>query len=247
MMNKTNYKTIAVVAVNNVAIAMSASENNQYKHMKKLGQNNLVASLKVLKSVLSGIDNNDTLTNEPRLIIVGSKSPIKGFATGTYVEYLRTGANASGKAFTEEEMTLIRECTELFANKCFNVRITTDEFVSYKDKATKTLIDSAWKQVKAIAQQIMNQTKPAVQQVKEQKATQDNQVAETIAKLNDQILKLTLEGKFDDAKKVAEIIANLQATSAELDKTVEEIEVPTDVQQEENENDPLAGADQIDM
>ena len=51
MMNKTNYKTIAVVAVNNVAIAMSAT-NGQHKHMKKFGQNNLIASLKVLKSVL---------------------------------------------------------------------------------------------------------------------------------------------------------------------------------------------------
>ena len=249
MMNKTNYKTISVVAVNNVALAMSKNESNEYKHMKKLGANNIIASLKVLKSVLTSIDNNDCLANQPRLIILGSKSPIKGFAVGSYVEYLRTGANASGKKFNNEEMTLIKECAELYANKCFNVRITTDEFVSYKDKETKALIDGAWKQIKAIAQQMMTQAKQ-VQQLKETKEKKDDKTAETIAKLQDQVVKLTLEGKFDDAKKVSELIKNLQTTSEELNETMEhvnenEIEIPNDVVETNTNEDPLAGAEDM--
>lgn len=233
MMNKTNYKTIAVVAVNNVALAMSA-ENKQYKHMKKFGQNNLVASLKVLKSILEGLDDNTVLTNEPRLIVVGSKSPIKGFATGTFVEYLRTGANASGKAFTEEEMQLIKDITELYANKCFNFRITTDEFISYKDKDTKALINNAWTQVKKIAEEMQKKTK----EVKEEKAKQDKQADDVIAKLNEQLISAVSKGDFETATKITELINNLKGASQQLNDTLDEmedndVEVPEDVKSED--------------
>ena len=241
MMNKTNYKTIAVVAVNNVAIAMSAT-NGQHKHMKKFGQNNLVASLKVLKSVLTGLDDNSTISNEPRLIVVGSKSPIKGFATGTFVEYIRTGANASGKAFSEEEMALIRECVELYANKCFNFRITTDEFISYKDKETKALINNAWVQVKKIAEEMQSQAKQ-VQAVKEQKQQQDNVVNDTVAKLTAELTKAVLAGDMEKATQLSTIIANLKQATEELNEVMEEIEVPVDVQEEEPAT--LAGVDDM--
>ena len=244
MMNKTNYKTIAVVAVNNVSIAMSVVDGKA-KHVKQFGQNNLVASLKVLKQVLNGVDNNDNLTNNPVLIIIGSKSPIKGFATGTFVEYLRTGANTSGKQFTEEEMNLIKEITTLYANKCFNFRITTDEFVSAKDKVTKGLINSAWNQVKKIAQEMQNQTK----EIKETKEKQDKQTNDVIAKLNEQLLSAVSKGDFETATKITELIKNLTATTKELNETMEELEgtneeyVPEDVTEEEP--DSLAGVDDM--
>lgn len=245
MMNKTNYKTIAVVAVNNVALAMSA-ENKQYKHMKKFGQNNLIASLKVLKSILDGIDDNSNITNEPRLIVVGSKSPIKGFATGTFVEYIRTGKNASGKAFTEEEMSLINDCVELYANKCFNFRITTDEFISYKDKDTKALINNAWTQVKKVAEEMQ---KKAKEEVKEEKQKQDNQANDVIAKLNEQLISAVSKGDFETATKITELIKNLQTAGQEVNKAVEEmdndndVEIPDDVKSEDP--DTLAGVDDM--
>lgn len=245
MMNKTNYKTIAVVAVNNVALAMSA-ENKQYKHMKKFGQNNLIASLKVLKSILDGIDDNSNITNEPRLIVVGSKSPIKGFATGTFVEYIRTGQNASGKAFTDEEMSLINDCVELYANKCFNFRITTDEFISYKDKDTKALINNAWTQVKKVAEEMQ---KKAKEEVKEEKQKQDNQANDVIAKLNEQLISAVSKGDFETATKITELIKNLQTAGQEVNKAVEEmdndndVEIPDDVKSEDP--DTLAGVDDM--
>ncbi len=246
MMNKTNYKTIAVVAVNNVALAMSA-ENKQYKHMKKFGQNNLIASLKVLKSILDGIDDNSNITNEPRLIVVGSKSPIKGFATGTFVEYIRTGKNASGKAFTDEEMSLINDCVELYANKCFNFRITTDEFISYKDKDTKALINNAWTQVKKVAEEMQ---KKAKEEVKEEKQKQDNQANDVIAKLNEQLISAVSKGDFETATKITELIKNLQTAGQEVNKAVEEmdnedndVEIPDDVKSEDP--DTLAGVDDM--
>ena len=244
MMNKTNYKTIAVVAVNNVSIAMSVVDGKA-KHVKQFGQNNLVASLKVLKQVLNGVDNNDNLTNNPVLIIIGSKSPIKGFATGTFVEYLRTGANTSGKQFTEEEMNLIKEITTLYANKCFNFRITTDEFVSAKDKVTKGLINSAWNQVKKIAQEMQNQTK----EIKETKEKQDKQTNDVIAKLNEQLLSAVSKGDFETATKITELIKNLTAATQELNDTLDELDgtneedIPEDVITDEP--DSLAGVDDM--
>lgn len=243
MMNKTNYKTIAITAVNNVALAMSLKDK-QYNHMKKLGQNNLVASLKVLKAVLDSIDDNNNISAEPRLIVVGSKSPIKGFATGTFVEYIRTGANASGKAFTEEEMSLINDCVELYANKCFNFRITTDEFISYKDKETKALINNAWTKVKQLATELQNKTK----EMKEEKAKQDKQADDVIAKLNEQLITAVGKGDFETATKITELIKNLQSVGQQLNETVEEmddneVEVPEDVQSTEPET--LAGVDDM--
>lgn len=217
-MSELNYKTISVVAVNNLAIAM----NKENKYIKKFGDSNTVASLKALKSILStSVKDNSDLSDEPVRVILGAKSSIKGFAIGSYVEYLRTGANSSGKAFTQEEMDLIVEVSNLYASKCLNVRITTDEFISHKDKDTRILIDNSWKQLKALSQQLIAEQNKA-NQLKEEKAKQDNEVNNTIATLSKEVTKAVLSGDIELATKLSEMIANLNNSTKELDNVLED-------------------------
>lgn len=134
-----NYKPISIVAKKGYAIVMNHKKEYASIHAK----DNMTASLLALKAVLSKIPtNNDMLLEEPRLILLWSKSPIVGFATGTYIEYLRTNHTASGIPFSIEEMTLIRECALLLAERNLNVSICTDRFISNNNY--RELIDAAW-------------------------------------------------------------------------------------------------------
>ena len=101
-MKTTNYKNVVVVAMNNCAVVCNS--NKQFKKVMN-ATDNTVASLEAMKIFLQGVPTNaEELVEEPRLLILGEKSAIKGFATGTNLQYIRTGENASGKAFTEEQL-----------------------------------------------------------------------------------------------------------------------------------------------
>lgn len=134
-------KPIAIVAKKGCAITMNYKKQYASIHAK----DNMTASLMALKAVLSKIPTNDMLLEEPRLILLWSKSPIVGFATGTYIEYLRTNQTASGIPFTTEEMTLIRECALLLAERNLNVSISTYVFASNNNY--RNIIDAAWNAV----------------------------------------------------------------------------------------------------
>lgn len=232
MKNTNTYKMISVVGnTNGIALAMSAKEG-QLQHMKKIGTNNLVASLKVLKSLLENIEDNSDNTKQARMIIVGSKSPVKGFATGTYVEYIRTGANASGKKFTEEEITLIKEVAQLYASRCLNVRITTDEFISKNDRETRELIDASWKRLNLITQEIKSQNKssqlncPTPNQAQE---LQDKTTA-MIAKLQEEFDKAMEEMDLDKMDKITIMIERLSGKPAVAQETVEDPDMEIEVE-----------------
>ena len=135
-------KPIAIVAKKGCAITMNYKKQYASIHAK----DNMTASLMALKAVLNKIPTNkDVLLEEPRLILLWSKSPIVGFATGTYIEYLRTNQTASGIPFTTEEMTLIRECALLLAERNLNVSISTYVFASNNNY--RNIIDAAWSAV----------------------------------------------------------------------------------------------------
>jgi hypothetical protein len=134
-----NYKPIAIVAKKGCAVVM----NQNKKYARITAKTNMIASLEALKAVLSKIPTNEEwLLDEPRLILLWSKSPIVGFATGAYIDYLRTNHTVSGIPFTEEEMTLIRECAVLLAERNLNICIRSDRFIS--NNKYRDLIDAAW-------------------------------------------------------------------------------------------------------
>lgn len=238
-MKTLNYKNVIVVAKNDCALI---SNNKREFSTVMNATDNTVASLQVMKSFLESVPTNAELVEEPFQLVLGEKSSIKGFATGTHLHYIRTGANATGKEFTAEQLSLIKEVALLLADRSLNVKVTTDKFISYKDKEGRAIIDFAWK---SLDKEIAKQTAPAKPVKPVAPAKQTAVVDPRVAKLQELMTKALDEGDFDKYDMLEERLNRLQAPAPVVEET-NEVEVPEDVQ-EEVENDPTAGSDEIDL
>lgn len=218
-------KNIVLVAQNNISVVMV---ENQYKVVQ--ANNSKMALLTNLKAILSGIPANDDLSAETRQVIIGSKSPIIGLVTGTWRQYVKTGVNGKGIAIPADELELWKDIANLYAQKCFNVQFTSDQFISKNDRITKDLINSAWEAVKAEVRKA-NSMAPAPQQVTQPQA-QSNPVVVKLQALMAQALE---EGDFDKYDKLEERLNKLQPQQT------------TETTAPILEEDPMAGAEDIDM
>ena len=216
-------KNIVLVAQNNISVVMV---ENQYKVVQ--ANNSKIALLINLKAILSGIPANDDLSAETRQVIIGSKSPIIGLVTGTWRQYVKTGVNGKGIAIPADELELWKDIANLYAQKCFNVQFTSDQFISKNDRTTKDLINSAWEAVKAEVRKA-NSMAPAPQQVAHAQA---NPVVVKLQALMAQALE---EGDFDKYDKLEERLNKLQPQQT------------TETTAPILEEDPMAGAEDIDM
>jgi hypothetical protein len=141
--NTMNTKNYAVVANNGLSILMN--QEGQYKVYT--AENNLLASLKALQGILNQIPTNEEVAPEVTKVIIGSKSSIKGFVTGSHLQYIRTGANAQGKAFSEEELKMIKTVATMLSNRSLNVWLTTDQWIG-KNSAEFKIYQNAWNKQK---------------------------------------------------------------------------------------------------
>ena len=137
--NTMNTKNYAVVANNGLSILMN--QEGQYKVYT--ADNNLLASLKALQGILNQVPTNEEIAPEITKVIIGSKSSIKGFVTGTHLQYIRTGANAQGKAFSEEELKMIKTVATMLSNRSLNVWLTTDQWIG-KNSTEYKIYQNAW-------------------------------------------------------------------------------------------------------
>lgn len=221
-MKTLNYKNVIIVAMNNCALI----SNNKREYSKIMNAtDNTVASLKVMKAFLEKIPTNTKLVDEPYQLVLGEKSAIKGFAAGTHLHYIRTGENASGKAFTEEQMTLIKEVALLLADRSLNVKVTTDKFISYKDKEDRALINFAWN---SLTSEIKKANEKAVRPTRPQKS-ETQTVADPIVTIGLQIAEAAQAGDMDKVMTLTTALNALkaaQATTAPVVEETNEVEVP---------------------
>ncbi len=248
-MKTTNYTITAITATNNIAVAMFANK----KHIYKTAENNKVALLETFKAILNKAKDNSELMEKPVLIIT-TQSILKGFTTGTFVEYLRTGCDASGKEFSETEMALIQECAELLATRTFNVRLIDEKMISPKDKEAVTIKQNAFTVVKELAkQQALKDTKAEIKK-QQQTAPETNS---TLVLLNNEMQKAIREGNIELASKYADMIAKLTVSAPQQPvQDTNEVEVPEDVQEDyseldfsgdEEETDETIDSDEIEL
>ena len=234
-MKTINYTITTITATNNIAVAMFAGQ----KYIYKTARNNKIALLETLKAILNKALPSTQLMEKPVLIIT-TQSILKGFSTGGFIDYIRTGEDASGKAFEDDELALINECAELYAERTLNVRFIDEKMISYKDKDAQTIKQNAYNTVKLLAkQQAVKNTKA---EVKQQTAPETNS---TIALLNAELQKAIREGNIQLATEYTKMIAQLTAPQAPVVEETNEEEIPEDVQQENV--DPTEGADEIEL
>ena len=218
-MKTINYTITTITATNNIAVAMFADK----KYIYKTARNNKVALLETLKAILNKALPSDQLMEKPVLIIT-TQSILKGFTTGGFLDYVRTGEDANGNKFADDEFQLICECAELYASRALNVRFIDEKMISYKDKDAQTIKQNAYNTVKQLAKEVaLKQTKA---EVKTQPAQETNS---TIALLNSELQKAIREGNIQLASEYTKMIAQLTAPAPQ--ETNEE-EVPEDVQEE---------------
>ena len=219
-------KNIVLVAQNNISVVVVVNNGkNQYKAVS--ANNSKLALLTNLTTVLNGIPTNDDLSAETRQIIIGSKSPIIGLVTGTWREYVKTGKNAKGVDIAEDELALWKQVAELYAERCFNVKFTSDQYIGKNDRATKDLISCAWDLVKEEVRKANNMA-PAPQQVAQPQANP------VVAKLQALMAQALDEGDFD---KYDQLEARLNKLQPQTNEVVAEQPVV--------DEDPMAGADEM--
>ena len=220
-MKTINYTITTITATNNIAVAMFADK----KYIYKTARNNKIALLETLKAILTKALPSDQLMEKPVLIIT-TQSILKGFTTGGFIDYVRTGEDANGNKFADDEFQLICECAELYASRALNVRFIDEKMISYKDKDAQTIKQNAYNTVKQLAKEVaLKQTKA---EVKTQPAQETNS---TIALLNSELQKAIREGNIQLASEYTKMIAQLTAPQPAPQETNEE-EVPEDVQEE---------------
>lgn len=220
-MKTINYTITTITATNNIAVAMFADK----KYIYKTARNNKIALLETLKAILNKALPSDQLMEKPVLIIT-TQSILKGFTTGGFLDYVRTGEDANGNKFADDEFQLICECAELYASRALNVRFIDEKMISYKDKDAQTIKQNAYNTVKQLAKEVaLKQTKA---EVKTQPAQETNS---TIALLNSELQKAIREGNIQLASEYTKMIAQLTAPQPAPQETNEE-EVPEDVQEE---------------
>ena len=225
-MKTINYTITTITATNNIAVAMFADK----KYIYKTARNNKIALLETLKAILTKALPSTELMEKPVLIIT-TQSILKGFTTGGFLDYVRTGEDANGNKFADDEFQLIRECAELYASRALNVRFIDEKMISFKDKEAQTIKQNAYNTVKQLS------TKQAVQQTKAKTQAQPvSEVNETIKMINEQIKKALAEGNIETASKLTNMITQLTNPQAKpvVEETNEE-EVPEDVQEEVDE------------
>ena len=220
-MKTINYTITTITATNNIAVAMFADK----KYIYKTARNNKIALLETLKAILNKALPSTELMEKPVLIIT-TQSILKGFTTGGFLDYVRTGEDASGNKFADDEFQLICECAELYASRALNVRFIDEKMISFKDKEAQTIKQNAYNTVKQLS------TKQAVQQTKAQTQTQPaSEINETIKMINEQIKKALAEGNIETASKLTNMITQLTNPQQQPVQETNEEEIPEDVQE----------------
>lgn len=211
-------KNIVIVAMNNVSVAVVVN-NGANKYQAKTASNNKLALLENIKSALSGIPTNDNTDTEIRQIIVGSKSPVIGLVAGTWRQYIRTGKTAKGNEIPADELALWTDIANLYAERCFNVQFTSDQFIGKNDRATKDLINCAWELVKQEVRKANNMPQAQAPQVAQPQANP------AVVKLQELMAKALEEGDLDKYDALEERLNRLTGAPSQAQAPVVEEDV----------------------
>lgn len=219
LMAKTtmNYNNVIITVGGNTAIVMTEASYKKGQYKQITASSSFVAALKGFDFILDKISDNTTI--EKAITRIYLPDLLKGFAMGTFVEYIRTNQTSSGRAFTAEEKELVLSIANKMMNKGFNVVTNESRFFPKELKPMKDMAISKAKEVK--------QNAPAPQ-------AQPQAKSPVLVALEEQMAKAIAEANFDLYDKLEERYNKIvgQATTPVAPTTVEE---PEEEVYEENE------------
>lgn len=216
-----NYNNVIITIGANNAIVMTEASYKKGQYKQITASSSFVAALKGLDFILDKISDNTTI--EKAITRIYLPDLLKGFAMGTFIEYIRTNQTSSGRAFTAEEKELVLSIANKMMNKGFNVVTNESRFFPKELKPMKDMALSKAKELKQNAPTTQAQA-PAQPQAK----------SPVLVALEEQMAKAIAEANFELFDKLEERYNKMvgQATTPVAPTTVEE---PEEEVYEENE------------
>lgn len=184
------------------------SESGSYNH--SFFYNDVtMGALEELEMVLDDIFDNDTLEESIKIIHV--PNVILALITGLG-DYIRISKTSSGVILSQEKIEAFKRIHDKIQNKSFNINIRSYQMcpVEFGTKAKNWITEE---------NKNANAERDGVERVKDSVITSTTN--DTINKLNEKIVQLTMEGKFEEAQQVANLIATITGTSKK-EESVEE-------------------------
>ena len=231
---KIERNTVAIVGEKGVVLCTNGSD------ISCMYQNDSVVDscVEALTDLLESVpDNTDELIDKPVRVIL--PRVISGLATGSFIDYIRTGKSVtSGEDMPKERLEAYAHIMKLMASKYANVELVADRNMS---KADREVVDPAWKALKAeIANAVRgNGVMATAKASKPEMSAEDKaRVAELKAKLakaEDELLDAEdeeVEAKLE--KKIAKLQSMIARTLAnagqsEAEEKAEQPKVASDI------------------
>lgn len=208
-----NYNNVIITVGGNNAIVMTEASYKKGQYKQITASSSFVAALKGFDFILDKISDNTTI--EKAITRIYLPDLLKGFAMGTFIEYIRTNQTSSGRAFTAEEKELVLSIANKMMNKGFNVVTNESRFFPKELKPMKDMALSKAKELKQNAPTTQAQA-PAQPQAK----------SPVLVALEEQMAKAIAEANFELFDKLEERYNKMvgQATTPVAPTTVEEPE-----------------------
>ncbi len=155
---KTNNVIITLGANNAILMTESSFAKSGYKAFS--ASTSFISALQALDFILDKISDNDTL--DEKVVVIHVPDMLKGFAMGSFREYLRTNKTSGNRAFSKEERELVLSVATKMMNKGFNCKVNESKYFPKELKAMKDLAIKVAKEYKSQAP--VNQSQPQAQQ-----------------------------------------------------------------------------------
>ena len=144
---KTNNVIITLGANNAILMTESSFAKAGYKAFS--ASTSFISALQALDFILDKISDNDTL--DEKVVVIHVPDMLKGFAMGSFREYLRTNKTSGNRAFSKEERELVLSVATKMMNKGFNCKVNESKYFPKELKAMKDLAIKVAKEYKSQA------------------------------------------------------------------------------------------------
>lgn len=144
---KTNNVIITLGANNAILMTESSFAKSGYKAFS--ASTSFISALQALDFILDKISDNDTL--DEKVVVIHVPDMLKGFAMGSFREYLRTNKTSGNRAFSKEERELVLSVATKMMNKGFNCKVNESKYFPKELKAMKDLAIKVAKEYKSQA------------------------------------------------------------------------------------------------
>lgn len=141
-----NYNNVIITVGGNNAIVMTEASYKKGQFKQITASSSFMAALKGFDFILDKISDNTTI--EKAITRIYLPDLLKGFAMGTFVEYIRTNKTSSGRTFTAEEKELVLSIATKMMNKGFNMVTNESRFFPKELKPMKDMAISKAKELK---------------------------------------------------------------------------------------------------